>query len=256
LVRDSEATIALRQMCRARKDLVGHRVAATNQLRAHLHNVLPGVVGLFADLDSAISLAFLARFDCQDRVDWLSAKRLAAWLASVGYSGRVDPAELYARLVAAPRGATGQYGAAQTHITKALLAVLTTLSEQIKALTVQISRQLALHADQQIFTSLPRSGRSAPPGCWPRSAIAAAAFPVPTPWPAWPVLPPPLDNPAKAAPSISAGRVTKTSATLFVTSPATAATPTPGPPTFTSGPATAATTTLTRSGFSPAHGCM
>jgi transposase len=159
LVRDSEATIALRQMCRARKDLVGHRVAATNQLRAHLHNVLPGVVGLFADLDSAISLAFLARFDCQDRVDWLSAKRLAAWLASVGYSGRVDPAELYARLVAAPRGATGQYGAAQTHTTKALLAVLTTLSEQIKALTVQISRQLALHADQQIFTSLPRSGR-------------------------------------------------------------------------------------------------
>jgi hypothetical protein len=120
---------------------------------------LPGAVGLFADLDSAISLAFLARFDCQDRVDWLSAKRLAAWLASVGYSGRVDPAELYARLVAAPRGATGQYGAAQTHTTKALLAVLTTLSEQIKALTVQISRQLALHADQQIFTSLPRSGR-------------------------------------------------------------------------------------------------
>jgi hypothetical protein len=32
------------------------------------------------------------------------------------------------------------------------------LTEQIKALTVQISQQLASHADQQIFTSLPRSG--------------------------------------------------------------------------------------------------
>jgi hypothetical protein len=132
---------------------------------------------------------------------------------------------------------------------------LTTLSEQIKALTVQISRQLALHADQQIFTSLPRSGRI-------RAARLAeigdcrGRFPSPDSLACWPVLPPPLDNPAKAAPSISAGRVTKTSATLFVTSPATAATPTPGPPTFTSGPATAATTTLTRSGFSPAHGCM
>ena len=155
LSRDSEETIALRRTCRARKDLVGHRVAATNQLRAHLQNVFPGAVGLFADLDSPISLAFLARFDCQDRADWLSVKRFASWLASVGYSGGVHPAEPYSRLVAAPRGATGDHGAVHTHITQAMLAVLT---EQIKALTVQISQQLAEHADQQIFTSLPRSG--------------------------------------------------------------------------------------------------
>ena len=127
--------------------------------RAHLHNVFPGAVGLFTDLDSAISLTFLGRFDCQDRADWLSVKRLAAWLAAVGYSGGVDPAELYARLVAAPRGATGKDSAAQVHITRALLALLATLNEQIKALTTQISRQLEVHADQQIFTSLPRSRR-------------------------------------------------------------------------------------------------
>ena len=90
LLPDSPATVTLRQTCRARKDLVAHRVAVANQLRAHLKIVFPGAVGLFAELDSAISLAFLARFDCQDRADWLSAKRLAAWLASVGYSGRTD----------------------------------------------------------------------------------------------------------------------------------------------------------------------
>jgi transposase len=33
---------------------------------------VPGAAGLFCKLDSAISLAFLARFDCQDRADWLS----------------------------------------------------------------------------------------------------------------------------------------------------------------------------------------
>jgi transposase len=33
---DSPATVTLRQAVRARKDLVGHRVAAANQLRAHL----------------------------------------------------------------------------------------------------------------------------------------------------------------------------------------------------------------------------
>jgi transposase len=158
LVPDSPATTTLRRTCRARKDLVGHRVALANQLRAHLSTAFPGAVGLFADLDSAISLRFLARFDTQDRADWLSPKRLAAWLSSVGYCGRVDPAHLHARLTAAPRGATGEDGAAQAHITRALLAALTTVVEQIKTLSEQITEQLDAHTDAHIFTSLPRSG--------------------------------------------------------------------------------------------------
>jgi transposase len=159
LTPDTEATIALRRACRARKDLVSHRVAVANQLRAHLRNAFPGAVGLFAEIDSPISLAFLTRFDTQDHADWLSPKRMAAWLTSVGYCGRVDPAVLHARLSAAPRGAVGEHGTAHAHITRALLAVLTTLIEQIKTLSTQISEQLTLHADQHIFTNLPRSGR-------------------------------------------------------------------------------------------------
>src|SRR5664279_499827 len=81
LVPDSPQTVALRQTCRARKDLVAHRVAVANQLRAHLQLVFPGAVGLFADIDSPISLRFLDRFDCQERADWLSPKRFEAWLA-------------------------------------------------------------------------------------------------------------------------------------------------------------------------------
>ena len=101
LAPDSPVTVTLRRACRTRKDLVGHRVAVANQLRAHLQTVFPGAVGLFADPDSPISLKFLTRFDCQDKADWLSPKRLAAWLASVGYCGRVDPGVLHARLRAA-----------------------------------------------------------------------------------------------------------------------------------------------------------
>ena len=155
LLPDNPATVTLRQTCRARKDLVAHRVAVANQLRAHLKIVFPGAVGLFAELDSAISLAFLARFDCQDRADWLSAKRLAAWLASVGYSGRTDAAVLYRRLTSAPRGSAGADGTATT---RALVAVLSSLVAQIKALDADIAEQLARHADAHIFTSLPRSG--------------------------------------------------------------------------------------------------
>jgi transposase len=156
---DTPATVALRRACRARKDLVAHRVGVANQLRAHLRNVFPGAVGLFTDLDSMISLAFLSRFPTQHQADWLTPKRLGAWLTKQGYSGKTDPTVLHARLTAAPRGITGPDADTQAHITRALLAVLATLVEQIKALSNQIENQLAAHADAHIFTSLPRAGQ-------------------------------------------------------------------------------------------------
>jgi transposase len=159
LTPDTDATVALRRACRARKDLVGHRVGLANQLRAHLRNVFPGAVGLFAEIDSPISLAFLRRFSTQDQAGWLSPKRLAAWLAKAGYSGRTDPAVLHARLTAAPRGATGEAGAANAHITEAFVSALQALLTQTKALSAQIDTQLAAHADSHIFTSLPPAGR-------------------------------------------------------------------------------------------------
>jgi transposase len=158
LTPDSAATTALRAAVRARKDLVAHRVAVANQLREHLKRAFPGALGLFEDLDSPISLKFLTRFDCQDRADWLTPTRLGAWLRSVRYTGRTDPATLHTRLTTASRGATGAEGAAHAHITRALVATLATLVEQIKTLETEIGEQLGAHADAHIFTSLPRSG--------------------------------------------------------------------------------------------------
>ena len=86
---------------------------------------------------------------------------------------------LHARLVAAPRGATGDHGAAQAHITRALLAVLTTLVDQIKALTDQIAEQLARTPTRTSSPACPAPAPSAPPGCSPRSATAAAGSPPP-----------------------------------------------------------------------------
>jgi transposase len=155
---DSPATVTLRMTVRARKDLVAARISLANQLRAHLQRAFPGAVGLFADLDSPISLTFLARFPSQNKATWLSERRLAAWLRSVGYCGRRTPAQLYRRLAEAPCGATGPDGEARAHVTLALLAAIRTIIEQIAALEAQIREQLALHPDAAIFTSLPRAG--------------------------------------------------------------------------------------------------
>lgn len=159
LVPDTPATVALRRTCRARKDLVAQRVAATNRLRAHLRNVLPAAAGLFAKIDSPIALAFLTRFDTQDKIDRLTPTRLGTWLSKQGYSGRTDPAVLHQRITDAPRGATGTHATAQTPVTAAWVAVLRTLTAQTAALETQIDQQLAAHTDAHIFTSLPRAGR-------------------------------------------------------------------------------------------------
>src|ERR1700758_4817002 len=47
LVPNTPATATLRAACRARKDLVIHRVAIANQLREHLKRVFPAALGLF-----------------------------------------------------------------------------------------------------------------------------------------------------------------------------------------------------------------
>jgi transposase len=158
LTRDSEETISLRMSVRARQDLVHARVAMGNQLRAHLQITLPGAIGLFRDIDSHITLAFLSRFHSQDKVDWLSQTRLDNWLASVGYNHRANTPRLWAHLRDAPRGTTGPEGVARAQITLSLVAALAALNEQIHQLEELITDQLARHPDAPIFTSLPRSG--------------------------------------------------------------------------------------------------
>jgi len=139
-------------------DLVETRVATANQLRAHLQVTFPGAVGLFRDIDSPISLRFLARFPSAGRGAWLSERRLGAWLRANGYSGRKTPTELYARLSAAPRGLTGTEGDTRAAVGLAFVAVLTTLRAQIDELTSGIDELLDAHPDATIFRSLPRAG--------------------------------------------------------------------------------------------------
>lgn len=156
LVRDSAATTAMRTTVRARRDLVEHRVAAANQLRAHLQLVFPCAAGLFAAIDSAVSLSFLERFASQTHADWLSPKRLATWLSSVGYSGRTDPAVLHTRLLDAPRGTTGTDAKVHAATTAGYVALLRVLNTQIAALEDNLTAQLTTHPDTHIYASLPR----------------------------------------------------------------------------------------------------
>jgi transposase len=93
LIPDSDATKALRALTRAREDLVGHRVALANELRAQLESFWPGAARIFADLDSPIALAFLKRYPSPADAHGLGQQRLERFLARHHYCGRRAPRE-------------------------------------------------------------------------------------------------------------------------------------------------------------------
>ena len=165
---DSDQTKALRALTRSREDLVSARVALANQLRAELERFWPGPIGVFSDLDSPISLAFLARYPSPDDARGLGEKRMAAFLSAHRYSARKTPAQLLERLRSAP---TGRAGEVETRTRRAIVLRLTrtlqVLAEQIRELETEIGQALDAHPDGRIFRSFFRS---------PESVICAAAL--------------------------------------------------------------------------------
>ena len=247
---DSPATVALRPTCRARKDLVGHRVAVANQLRAHLR-VFPGAVGLFTDLDSPISLRFLRRFDSQDRADWLTNGWPPGWPPRLQRPHRSR--RLHARLTAAPRGTTGDRRRSGAHHPRAAR----------HPGHPRRADQGPHRADHRAARRPRRRAHLHQPAPLRQRARRPAArrdrrLPRPLPHPRGAGLPagaaPSTRQSGNSARSASAGPATNNSATPSATSPATPDTPTRGPPTSTTGPSPAATTTPTPSASSPAPG--
>lgn len=168
LVPDSDATKALRALTRARDDLVGHRVALANELRAQLECFWPAAAGVFADIDSPIALAFIKRYPAPTDARGLGEQRLARFLARHGYCGRKTPRELLARVHAAADGRADQLEAeARRQIVLSLVAALEPVVAKITELTSEIRGALQDHVDGDTFRSLFKD---------PKSAITAATM--------------------------------------------------------------------------------
>jgi len=158
---DGDETRALRALTRTREDLVGVRVELANQLRAQLEAFWPGAL-IFAEVDSPISLAFIARYPSPADARPLGPKRLGAFLARHGYSGRRAPEELLARMRSAAAGRAGEAEAeARRAAVLGLVAALAPIVGEIRELTSQIRGALAEHPDAAIFAPLFRDPKTA-----------------------------------------------------------------------------------------------
>ena len=177
---DSEETIALRMLVRARHDLIGHRIAVHNQLLAVLQHNFPGAIGLFSQLDIRDQSGVPAP------VPERSQGRMALATADgVTGSRRTATAAVRPRPTGGPPATrqppAGHRPAAEASelIVLTLVDLLTTLREQQTELEARIKEALLAHPDGPIFQSCHAPAPSAPRPCWPRSATAARASPTP-----------------------------------------------------------------------------
>jgi transposase len=159
LTPQSDELKAVRAGVRTRDDLVGTRGVLANQLRALLESFWPGAAQLFADIDSPIALAFLARYPTPQAASHLGEKRLASFLAQHRYSGRRSVLELLTRLRSAPQGRWGALECeAKGELVHSLTCVLNSLLEQLRQLGSRIEHEIAQLADGQLLMSFPRIG--------------------------------------------------------------------------------------------------
>ena len=135
------------------------RVALSNQLRAELERFWPGPIGLFTDLDSPISLAFLERYPSPADARGLGEQRLQAFLARQRYSGGQKPARLFAKLPGARARAVSVAGGADhpdAPWCSRFVAAVEALVSQDQHLDQRITTAVREHQTARSFLSLPQ----------------------------------------------------------------------------------------------------
>lgn len=148
----------LQALSRLRDDHVEAKVAATNQLRAALEVHWPGAAAVFARLDSEIALSFLEDYPTPEAAVRLGEVRMAMFCRRHSYSGRRSPAELLARLRAAPAAVLALEPEVVAEMVRAQVRLLRTLLATIADLDRALGAALLTHPKAEALASLPRIG--------------------------------------------------------------------------------------------------
>ena len=156
---DTPQAEAVKVVTRAHKTLIWERTRHTQRLRHALRDYFPAALEAFEDLDAADTLDLLAKAP-----DPASASRLtiAQITAALRRARRRNVADKAARIQAVlraehlgqPEVVTQAYAAT----TRAAVAVLRTLDEQVKVLQGQVDAHFGQHPDAEIISSQPGLG--------------------------------------------------------------------------------------------------
>ena len=156
---DSAQAEAVKVVTRAHKTLIWERTRHTQRLRHALREYFPAALAAFEDLDAADALELLAKAPDPASAARLTITQISAALTRARCR---NIAEKAARIQAVLRGQhLGQpevITAAYAATTRAAVAVLRTLDEQVKALQGQVDAHFGQHPDAKIILSQPGLG--------------------------------------------------------------------------------------------------
>ncbi len=156
---DSPGAGAVKVVARAHKTLIWERTRQVQRLRHQLREYFPAALGAFEDLDAPDALELLARAPDPARAAKLTRAQISAALKRA--RRRDIPGKATAILTALRGAQLGQppaITAAYAATVRSLIAVITTLNEQVKILQGQVEAHFGQHPDAEIYLSQPGLG--------------------------------------------------------------------------------------------------
>ena len=156
---DSPEAGGIKVVARTHKTLIWERTRGVQRLRYQLREYFPAALEAFEDLDARDTLELLGKAPDPARAAKLTRAQVAAALKRArrrDIAGKTDAilAALRGEHLGQPAALTAAYAATA----RSLVAVITTLNEQVKILEGQVEDHFGRHPDAEIYQSQPGLG--------------------------------------------------------------------------------------------------
>ncbi len=157
---DSDLAQGVKVLARAHQNLIWERTRHTNRLRSSLREYFPTALATFEDLADRDTLAVLGRAATPTEARDLMPGRVRSLLRAAGRTRNIETRAqaIVEGLRAASLAAPAPVVAAFAATTRAQIAILQTLNEQISALEAELGTHFEQHPDADIYLSLPGIG--------------------------------------------------------------------------------------------------
>ena len=156
---DTPEAEAVKVVARAHKTLIWERTRQVQRLRHQLREYFPAALAAFEDLDAPDALELLGKAPDPARAAKLTRAQVSAALKRARRRGIPDKATAIITALRSPQlGQPPAVTAAYAVAARSLIAVITTLNEQVKTLQGQVEADFGRHPDAEVYLSQPGLG--------------------------------------------------------------------------------------------------
>jgi len=156
---DSADAAGIKVLARTHKTLIWERTRQVQRLRHQLREYFPAALEAFEDLYASDTLELLAKAPDPARAARLTRAQVSAALKRARRRNIADKATAIMAALRGPQlGQPPAITAAYAVTVRSLIAVITVLNEQVKALQGQVEADFGQHPDAEIYRSQPGMG--------------------------------------------------------------------------------------------------